>query len=38
LSFLLRDSPIPIPQASFCSISPHIGIPTFFRRIVDKPN
>ncbi len=29
-------SPIPIRQASFCSIFLHIGIPTFFPRIVDR--
>lgn len=30
--------PIPILQASFCSISLHIGIPTFFHRIVGRPS
>jgi hypothetical protein len=34
-SFSSRDLPIPILQASFCGIFPRIGIPTFFRRIVD---
>jgi hypothetical protein len=32
------DLPIPIPQASFCSIFLHIGIPTFFHRIVGRPS
>jgi hypothetical protein len=34
--FWWRDSPIPIPQASFFGIFRHIGIPTFFLRIVDR--
>jgi len=37
-SFSSPDSPIPILQASFCSISLHIGIPTFFHRIVGRPS
>ena len=32
----LPDSPIPILQASFCSISLHIGIPTFCLRIAGR--
>jgi hypothetical protein len=35
-SFASRDLPIPILPASFCDISLHIGIPTFFHRIVDR--
>jgi hypothetical protein len=31
------DLPTPILEASFCRIFLHIGIPTFFRRIVDRP-
>ena len=34
--FWWPDSPIPIPQASFCCIARHIGIPTFFLRIGDR--
>jgi len=37
-SFLPRNSPIPIQQASSGGIYLHIGIPTFFLRIVDRPS
>jgi len=37
-SYSSPDSPIPILQASFCSISLHIGILTFFHRIVGRPS
>jgi hypothetical protein len=35
-NFSSPDLPIPILQASFCDIFLHIGIPTFFLRIVDR--
>jgi hypothetical protein len=35
-AFSSPDSPIPIRQSSFCGISLHIGIPTFFPRIGDR--